>query len=377
MPRAFDHLEAGAGNRSGNGASALHAGQRVLGADDDERGRVDVAHDRIEVERSIALDVTTDRGAGNRMAVHLVHDGPHRPVLERAPSKRVDHDAQVHHVVWQCGFRQPSPQVQHGAEVGVGRRRRRARNQAPDQLGLAGGKDHGHGRTQRVPDQVRPLDLRGMHCRSDVIRKIVDGERRAGIWRLVGAARVEQQAAKSRRQPAHHTRPGPPIGEGARDQHDFRPLADDFIRRDQLANPKVTIPPMADIPPPPPGTPPPGQQPASPSYSDIPYGPPAGSPGYVPQTGYSPLQTGAGIMSQFRGLAAWSVILGVVSVGVPIVTFFAAGGTVTFFYVLPIFGLIRGVQALTRGQVIGGGVGIVLNVIGGIISLLASGILSR
>jgi len=82
-------------------------------------------------------------------------------------------------------------------------------------------------------------------------------------------------------------------------------------------------------------------------------------------------------MSQFRGLAAWSVILGVVSVGVPIVTFFAAGGTVTFFYVLPIFGLIRGVQALTRGQVIGGGVGIVLNVIGGIISLLASGILSR
>ncbi len=134
---------------------------------------------------------------------------------------------------------------------------------------------------------------------------------------------------------------------------------------------------MADIPPPPPGTQQPGQPPASPSYSDIPYGPPPGSPGYVPPTGYSPLQTGAGIMSQFRGLAAWSVILGVVSVGVPIVTFFAAGGTVTFFYVLPIFGLIRGVQALTRGQVIGGGVGIVLNVIGGIISLLASGILSR
>jgi hypothetical protein len=59
------------------------------------------------------------------------------------------------------------------------------------------------------------------------------------------------------------------------------------------------------------------------------------------------------------------------------VTGLTTGGSYTFFYVLPIFGLIRGVQAVTRGQVIGGGVGIVLNVIGGIISLLASGILSR
>ena len=134
---------------------------------------------------------------------------------------------------------------------------------------------------------------------------------------------------------------------------------------------------MADIPPPPSGTPPPYQQPVQPTYSDIPYAPPPGAPGYAPPTGYAPLQTGAGIMSQFRGLAAWSVVLGVVSVGVPIVTFFSAGGTVTFFYVLPIFGFIRGVQAVTRGQLIGGGVGIVLNVIGGIISLLASGILSR
>ncbi|HEX9548815.1 MAG TPA: hypothetical protein VF942_15860, partial [Acidimicrobiales bacterium] len=77
---------------------------------------------------------------------------------------------------------------------------------------------------------------------------------------------------------------------------------------------------MADIPPPPPGTPPPGQPPASPSYSDIPYGPPPGSPGYVPPTGYSPLQTGAGVMSQFTGTALWSVILGLLSVGVPILT---------------------------------------------------------
>src|SRR5438445_237687 len=77
---------------------------------------------------------------------------------------------------------------------------------------------------------------------------------------------------------------------------------------------------MADIPPPPPGTPTPGQPPASPSYSDIPYGPDPGTPGYVPPTGYSPLQTGAGVMSQFTGMALWSVILGLLSVGVPILT---------------------------------------------------------
>ena len=119
----------------------------------------------------------------------------------------------------------------------------------------------------------------------------------------------------------------------------------------------------------------PYQPPAQPSYSDIPYAPPAGAPGYVPPSSYSPLQTGAGIMSQFRGMAAWSVILGVVSVGVPIATGLTTGASYTFFYVLPIFGLIRGVQAVTRGQVIGGIVGIVLNVIGGLISLASSGIL--
>ena len=139
---------------------------------------------------------------------------------------------------------------------------------------------------------------------------------------------------------------------------------------------------MADIPPPPPGTPPPGQPqyapptmptgyqpPASPSYSDIPYAPAPGTPGYVQPTGYSPLQTGAGIMSQFTGMALWSVILGLLSVGVPIVTGLTTGGGVVYFYVLPIFGFIRGIQAVTRGQVIGGIVGIVLNAIGGLISL--------
>ncbi len=74
-------------------------------------------------------------------------------------------------------------------------------------------------------------------------------------------------------------------------------------------------------------------------------------------------------MSQFTGMALWSVILGVLSVGVPILTGLTSGGHVVYFYVIPIFGLIRGIQAVTRGLVIGGIVGIVLNVIGGLISL--------
>lgn len=109
---------------------------------------------------------------------------------------------------------------------------------------------------------------------------------------------------------------------------------------------------------------------APPSFSDIPPSAqlPPTAPGYTPAA-YTGLQTGAGIMSQFTGMALWSVILGVLSVGVPILTGLTSGGHIVYFYVIPIFGLIRGIQAVTRGLVIGGIVGIVLNVIGGLISL--------
>jgi hypothetical protein len=120
---------------------------------------------------------------------------------------------------------------------------------------------------------------------------------------------------------------------------------------------------------------PPNYQPPPRSFSDIPpsaqgYGMPPGAPGYgnVPPAGYPQAQPGVSLSSQFTGLAMWSIILGVVSVGVPLVSGLMFGGSVVFFYVLPIFGFIRGIQAVTRGQVIGGVVGIVLNVLGGIIS---------
>jgi uncharacterized membrane protein len=98
---------------------------------------------------------------------------------------------------------------------------------------------------------------------------------------------------------------------------------------------------------------------------------PPGAPGYgyVPPTGYPTTRPAISLMSQFSGMAMWSIILGVVSVGVPIVTGLMSGGGAYYFYVLPIFGFIRGVQAATRGQVIGGIVGIVLNIMGGLLSL--------
>jgi hypothetical protein len=143
-------------------------------------------------------------------------------------------------------------------------------------------------------------------------------------------------------------------------------------------------PPEFTPPPPPPGTPPPAFQ-APPGYAMPPnYQPPAAT--YAPPAGYVPPSAGyssatyaavggIGLMSQFGGRALWSIILGLISVGVPIATGLTTGGTFTFFYVLPIFGAVRGLQAIARGQVIGGIVGIALNMIGGLISLWASGLL--
>ena len=73
---------------------------------------------------------------------------------------------------------------------------------------------------------------------------------------------------------------------------------------------------------------------------------------------------GLGLMSQFTGTALTSCIVGVITIIIP----FAFGYV---FYILPIAGILAGVRAIMRGKMIGGAVGIALNVIGGLITLIA------
>lgn len=94
--------------------------------------------------------------------------------------------------------------------------------------------------------------------------------------------------------------------------------------------------------------------------------------GYQQQGPLPPAAVAAGgagaLLYQFGGTAAWSIGLGVVSIVVPFVSTF-------YFPILPIAGLINAVRAIQRGRVIGGVVGIVVNVIGGLVSLVASGLI--
>jgi hypothetical protein len=129
-------------------------------------------------------------------------------------------------------------------------------------------------------------------------------------------------------------------------------------------------PPPGYAPPPAPFQPPPGYLPPP---ADIPppgysvQAPPPGYPGQVPPPYMPVAAVGAGgaLMSQFRGAAAWSIGLGMVSIVAPLVSTF-------YFPIMPIIGALNGVRAIQRGRVIGGIVGLVLNGIGGIIALIAS-----
>jgi succinate-acetate transporter protein len=72
----------------------------------------------------------------------------------------------------------------------------------------------------------------------------------------------------------------------------------------------------------------------------------------------------AGMLSQFTGSAGWSILVGLATIIVPLVFN-------RIFFFLPIIGLIIAIQAIVqRKQLIGGIVGIVLNVIGGILTLI-------
>jgi hypothetical protein len=138
-------------------------------------------------------------------------------------------------------------------------------------------------------------------------------------------------------------------------------------------------PPYSPPPPPPPSAPPPPgppgyglppnyQGPTAPDYTQA-YQQQAwqqqpASPGMMAAAG------AGGIMYQLGGPAAWSIGFGLVSIVVPFVSNY-------YFPILPIAGIISAIRAMQRGRFIGGVIGIVVNVIGGIVSLIWSGLILR
>lgn len=113
------------------------------------------------------------------------------------------------------------------------------------------------------------------------------------------------------------------------------------------------------------------QGPIAPDYTQ-PY---QGYPQPYGQQTQAPMNPGALVFGgvgalgyQFGGNAAYSIVVGVLGIALP----FMAG---YYFRVLPIFGIITGVRAMTRGRVLGGAVGVGVNVLAGIVSLFASGLI--
>lgn len=144
-------------------------------------------------------------------------------------------------------------------------------------------------------------------------------------------------------------------------------------------------PPPSNLPPPPytgPGFAAPPPPPATPGLAPPagPYGGPQGAPYAGPQQGYpgqwappppargftpAVAAGGAGaLLYQFSGVAAWSIGFGVVAIVAP----FASG---FYFPVMPVIGGLNAIRAIQRGRLIGGLVGLGLNLLGGLVSLLA------
>jgi len=126
--------------------------------------------------------------------------------------------------------------------------------------------------------------------------------------------------------------------------------------------PAYPPPPPSSVPPPPPGQPV-YQPPPAPQYlqqQPNQYQPPQ-------PYGMNPATAGiggaAGLISQFSGRAAWSCGIGLVTIVAPFVVHFV-------FYLLALVGLLYGVQAIRRGQLIGGIVGIALNIVGGLLTIV-------
>jgi hypothetical protein len=136
---------------------------------------------------------------------------------------------------------------------------------------------------------------------------------------------------------------------------------------------------MADIPPPtPPPGPPPEYPPPAPGYQPPPpqvgITPPTG-PGYMPPPIGPTSSNGLNLGAQIAG-AGWSIGVGAVSIVVPLVTAAFMGGNVFYFRILPLIGIFYAVRSIMRGFLIGGIIGIVLNIVGGIVSLTAMGLIN-
>ncbi len=140
--------------------------------------------------------------------------------------------------------------------------------------------------------------------------------------------------------------------------------------------------PAAYPPPPPPNAPPPMFQ--APAWRSPSYQPPPGwagptAPDYAQPYAKPPQRMevaapigflgGVGYLTyQFGGAAAFSILAGLASIALP----FVAG---RYFIWLPVAGIISGGRAIQRGRAIGGIVGITVSILGGIISLIASGLI--
>ena len=105
----------------------------------------------------------------------------------------------------------------------------------------------------------------------------------------------------------------------------------------------------------------PSPMPPPPAYAPPPPVVPYGQPG-IPQP-IGPAPAAATILTQFTGTALVGIVLGLATVIVPI-----AFGYV--FYVLPIAGFLAGIAAIRRGQLIGGIIGVVLNAMGAVLTLI-------
>jgi len=93
-------------------------------------------------------------------------------------------------------------------------------------------------------------------------------------------------------------------------------------------------------------------------------------PGYAARAGAAAgaVPVAGGLGYQFGGSAAWSIGFGLASIVLPFFTPF-------YFPILPIFGIWRAFIAFRSGRVVGAAIGLVVNLAGAAVSLLASGLL--